>query len=82
MEDETFKPTITGIPKSITPVRDINNVQPLASIKLLKDSPSIGILKQELDQRKALLEEYKNNDLYPNRQAQHEARIKQLEKSL
>lgn len=82
MQDETFKPTITGIPSTIPSVTNINNVQPLLMPQVLASSPAMDLLRQELADRKEKLAELEASGQYPNRQEQHRKRIAVLEKSI
>lgn len=82
LQDETFKPDITGIPSSIEPTLTIDNTPQMDRPVLRKWSPAIGILKQELEDRKEKLDLLVSKDENPYRQKQHKERIDQLEKSL
>ncbi len=82
MQDETFKPQITGIPSSIPSVTNINNVQPLLVPQVLTTSPAMDLLRQELAERKNKLAELEKSGQYPNRQEQHRKRIAVLEQAL
>lgn len=80
--DETFKPKVTGVPKYIDPVRDINNAGDLKRPYIRKDSPAIKQIEDELKDRKEKLAQYEKDSTYPNRQEAHQKRISQLEKAL
>lgn len=82
LNDETFKPPIRWIPRSIQPTRDINNSQDLKSPVVLKDSAAAKQAESELEERRKKLKEYESKEKFPNRQEQHKQRIKQLERSL
>ena len=82
LNDELFKPEITGIPSTIHPSSSVGDYQKLKSPELLAGSPAIGLVKQELEDRRAKLKELTDTGKFPNRQEQHKARIAQLEKAL
>lgn len=82
LNDEIVKPEITGIPGSITPTTSLDDFKDLKAPTILKNSPAIASIKKELEERKAKLEQLQKDGSFPNRQKQHETRIKQLERSL
>lgn len=82
LEEEEYKPDITGIPDSIKPTMSIDNTPTMTKPVLFKWSPAVSLVKQEIEQRKGELELLKSQDKYPNRQEAHEQRIQQLESSI
>lgn len=80
--DETFKPKITGVPWSISPVTNIDIVEPMNWPQILRGWPAMNNLKQELWERKEKLKILEESGKYPNRQEQHKIRIQQLDKAL
>jgi hypothetical protein len=82
MQDDSFKPDITDIPKSIPATGNIDYPQDLKRPQILKNSPAVKQLQDELEERKAKLEQLKKDGSYPNRQKAHQERIDELEKSL
>ena len=80
--DELFKPRITGVPKSITPTKSLDTAKLLKNPVILKNSAAIGVIQQEINERKAKLSKLKKDDKFPNRQEIHAERIKQLENSI
>lgn len=55
LQDETFKPDITGIPSSITANATIDTFKDLKSPIILKGSPAIKVIQQELEDTKQKL---------------------------
>lgn len=83
LEDEVFKPNITGIPSTIDPVLSIDAASKMTKpVSILKNSPAIAQIQQEIAEREAKLEELKKSWQFPNRQKDHENRIKQLKNSI
>lgn len=82
LQDETFKPNITGIPSSIPGNATLDTFKDLKAPIILKGSPAIKIIEQELEERKTKLADLQKMDKYPNRQKQHQERINELEKAL
>lgn len=82
LEDEEFKPEVDGIPTSIDPNENIDTATDLESPVVKKNSPAIKVLQEELDERKAKVDEYTQSGLFPNRVDQHNARIADLEKAI
>lgn len=82
LNDETLKPKITGIPKSIPPVTNVANAQQLKKPVLLKNSPARKQLEDELKIRKEKLAILEAENKFPNRQKNHKDRIKKLERVL
>jgi SPP1 gp7 family putative phage head morphogenesis protein len=80
--EDDFKPEVTGIPSSIPAVGNIENAQDLKAPIILKNSPAITQIKDELKERKEKLALLEADGKYPNRQAAHKSRIADLEKSL
>lgn len=80
--EETFKPKFTWIPSGITANVTIDTFKDLKAPIVLKNSPAIKIIQQEIDERKTKLEELMKSGQFPNRQEQHKARITELENSL
>jgi hypothetical protein len=80
--DTTYKPKIGGIPKSIPATADINNTTDLKRPVIQAGSPAIRLLQDEISERESKIKEYESNEQYPNRIADHQNRIDQLEKSL
>lgn len=83
LTDEVFKPSITGIPSTIDPVLSIDNASKVTKpVSILKNSPAIAQIRNEIAEREAKLEELKKTGQFPNRQKDHENRIKQLKNSI
>lgn len=81
-KDEAFKPKITGIPSTIPADATIDLMTKLDAPVLLPNSPSIRIVKQEIDERQEKLDQLKKDWLYPNRQIQHQEEIDRLKKAI
>lgn len=82
LQEEVFKPTITGIPSSIAPSKTITTAKLLKKPILLKNSPAVKVIQEEIDDRKSKLEALIVSKQFPNRQVAHQKRIKQLESSI
>jgi len=82
LKEETFKPKITGIPSAIPANATIQGHQKLKYPIVLKDSPAIKTIRNELEERKERLLELEKLGQFPNRQEVHRKRIEQLEKAL
>ena len=82
LNEETFKPPITGINKNITQQKSLSSFRDIKKPLILKGSPAITTIKQELDERKGKLQKLKDSGLYLDRQKDHQKRITQLESSL
>lgn len=82
LQDEVFKPDIVGIPASIPKNATIDTFEDLKAPIILKDSPAVKVVQQELKERKDKLKELEDSGQFPNRQEQHKKRIKELEDSL
>lgn len=82
LDDEVFKPDITGIPDSIDPVLSIDNVPEMTKPVVAKNSPAIKMIQQEIEDRKAKNKEYEDSKTYPNRVKQNTDRINVLEKAI
>ncbi len=82
LHEETYKPKFTGIPSKIPANSTIQSHKKLEAPVLLKSSPAVKQVKEELEERKGKLLELENLEKFPNRQVQHKKRIDQLEKSL
>lgn len=82
LQDEEFKPDIDGIPGSIEPNDTIDSAKDLSAPVVKKNSVAVKVLQEELDDRKAKVEEYESSGLFPNRVAQHKERISDLEKAI
>ncbi len=82
LEEETFKPKFTGIPSKIPANATIQSHKKLEAPVLLKTSPAVKQVQEELVERKSKLLELEKLGKFPNRQVQHKKRIEQLEKAL
>lgn len=82
LNDEAYKPDITGIPSSLHASSSVDDYVPPKKPILWKDSPAIKVVEDELAERKAKLAELEKAGTYPNRQDSHRRRIAELEKSL
>jgi hypothetical protein len=82
MEGEIFPPDITGIPSSIDPVYDWRNSSELKVPVIEKGSFAIKVLQNEIAERQAKIDEYKQSGMYQNRIDTHQSRINDLNKSL
>lgn len=82
LQDETFKPNITGIPGSIPAYNSIDNFKDLKIPQITKDSPAKKIIEQEIQDRKTKLDELKASGKYLNRQKLHQDRINELENAI
>jgi len=80
--EETFKPKFTGIPSSIPANSTIDTFKDLKAPVILKNSPAIKVIEQEIEQRKEKLKALQDSNTFPNRQKQHQEKIDQLESSL
>lgn len=80
---DEFQPRVTGIPQSIKPTRDMDNFKDLSAPKgILKDSPAIASIRNEIAEREDKLESLERTGKFPNRQRQHRARIDKLKNSI
>jgi hypothetical protein len=70
------------VPQYISPVRNITDDSSVKRPYILKNSPAISQLEQELKTRKDKLAGYVKNNSHPNRQESHKKRIAELEKAL
>jgi len=82
LNDETFKPDFTPVPSSIPRDVSIENTSDMKSPVVLKGSPAVKQIKAEVDERKSKLKKLEDTGQFPNRQAQHKKRIKELEKAI
>jgi len=82
LQEETFKPKFTGVPSGIPANVTLDTFKDLKAPIILKNSPAIKIIQEEIDDRKLKLKTLQESGKFPNRQKQHEARIKELENSL
>lgn len=82
LRDEDFVPEETGIPSKITPAKTIDTFEELIAPVVLPNSPAVKLLREEIDERKKKIEEYKDSGMYQNRIDTHQARIDALEQSL
>lgn len=82
LQDEAFKPDIGGIPDSITPSSSVDDyTAPKGGPILLKNSPAMGLVKQELADREAKLEALPAGK-FENRRQAHQKRIDELKKAI
>lgn len=82
LEEEVFKPKITWIPSNIPAAKTLWTAKEMKSPIVLKWSPAIKIIQDEINQRKGKLTTLKESWKFPNRQKQHETKIKELEKAI
>ena len=82
LEEEEFKPETDDIPSRITSNSSIDVFEDLAAPIIEAGSPAIKVLQQELDYRKAQVEQYQKDGQYQNRIDSHQSRIAALEKAL
>lgn len=82
LQDETFKPDITGIPSSITANATIDTFKDLKAPIILKGSPAIKIIQKELEETKQKLADLEVSGKYQARADGYRTRIKELESSL
>lgn len=82
LQDETFKPDITGIPSSITANATIDTFKDLKAPIILKGSPAIKIIQKELEETKQKLADLEASGKYQARAEGYRTRIKELEGSL
>lgn len=83
LEDDAFKPAVTGVPNSITSAPSIDDFRdPDKPIAILKNSPAVASIKKEIAERQEKLDVLVQADAYPNRQKQHADAIKKLKSSI
>lgn len=82
LQEETFKPKITGIPSSIPSNATVDTFKDLKAPVILKGSPVVKVIEEEIADRKNKIVELEKSGKYPNRIDQHKARVSELEKSL
>ncbi len=78
-----FKPRVTGVPRSLKATRDLDNFKDIKRpVSLLKDSPAIGSIRNEILEREDKLESLVRTGKFPNRQQSHRKRIDVLKNSI
>lgn len=82
LQEETFKPKITGIPSSIPSNATVDTFKDLKAPVILKGSPVVKVIEEEIADRKNKIAELEKSGKYQNRIDQHKERISELEKSL
>lgn len=82
LRDEEFPPEITGIPKSIKPSKSIDAFEDLKAPIVDKDSPAIRSIRAEIEEREKKVGELEESGQFPNRLAQHQARIDSLKQAV
>jgi len=82
LQDEAYKPGLTGIPSSIPANQTVDTYQKMQAPDILKDSPARKQVEQELADRKEKLQALQDSGKFQNRQDAHQARIDQLEGAL
>ena len=82
LQEEEFKPDTDDIPSKITANSSIDVFQDLSAPIIAKGSSAVKVLQEEIDWRKAQVDTYQKSGQYQNRIDTHQARIKQLEKSV
>ena len=80
--DEVFKPKFTGVPSGIPANATLDAFEDLKAPIVLKNSPAIKVIQEEIKNRQQKLDELIQSGKFPNRQKQHETRIKALENSI
>ncbi len=80
--EETFKPAFTWIPPSITPPTWLDTFKDLKAPIILKSSPVVKVIQQEIEDKKTKIAELEQSWKYPNRLASYKQRVTELEKSL
>lgn len=80
--EEKFKPRFTTIPNSIPDNPTVQTHQKMLKPTVLKNSPAIKVIQQEIKERKSKLDGLIKSGKFPNRQATHQKRIKRLESSI
>ena len=82
LKTEIFKPKISWIPSSIPAAATIDLHTRLQAPVMLPNSPSIRVVKDEIEQRKEKVKQYKASGKHTKRIAQHEKQIAVLQKAL
>lgn len=82
LRDEEFMPDTTGIPKSIPASATIDAFEDLEAPVLEPNSQAIKVIKQEIVDRRAKIDQYKTDGQFQNRIDTHQKRIDALMSSL
>lgn len=83
LNEETFKPKFTSIPKSIPRnTSPSNNPKKMKVPVVLKGSPAVKQIQAEIEERKEKLQALKASGKFKNRQEQHSKRIAELTKAI
>lgn len=82
LKEEAFKPKFTKVSKRIPRDQDLMQITPMKTPVLRKGAPAVKIIQQEIEERKAKLADLQKSGKYPNRQAQHQKRIRELESAI
>lgn len=80
--DETFKPQFTGIPSTITPPTGLDTFKDLKAPIIMKSSPVVKVIQQEIEDTKKKIAEIEKTGKYENRLSSYKSRVSELEKSL
>lgn len=67
LQEETFKPDITGIPSSIPANATVDAFKDLKAPIILKGSPAVKIVQKELEETKKKLADLEVSGKYKNR---------------
>lgn len=82
LQEETFKPNITWIPSSINAPASLDTFKDLKAPIILKNSPVVKVIQQEIDETKVKISELEASWKYQNRLDAYKARVSELEASL